>query len=318
MSLVLVTGGAGYVGSHSVLMLKERGHEVIVIDDLSTGTREFANNADEFHRKDITCKGAFSELYGLQIDCILHCAGKAIVPESIKYPDAYWKTNLIGTKNLVDAFPTTPIVFSSTCAVYGVPKQLPITIDTPASPITPYGYSKLAAEYLIRGYKHAIFRYFNVAGADIKGQVGEFDRSYSRLVPNLLHAAAMHEEVFVYRANEQTDDTTCVREYVHPTDLARAHADAIDHLIAGGQSFTMNLGGARASTLDVVRCVERNMHTKIDATFCPPREGDPAVLYTAPAGSENKIRWYRQHDLQSIVASAAVWWTKTQKIQLNI
>ena len=320
MSTILVTGGAGYVGSHSVLELKERGHDVIVIDDLSAGSHEFVDLADEFHQKDIVLASAFDDLRGLRIDCILHCAGKAIVPESINDPDLYWRTNLLGTKNIVDNFPSVPIVYSSTCAVYGVPARLPITIATKVVPISPYGNSKLAAEYIIENSRarSAIFRYFNVAGADPKLRVGEFDKSRSRLVPNLLRAAATGEQAVIFRANQNTPDMTCIREYVHPSDIATAHADAIEYLAAGGTSFKMNLGGAEASTQEILEKICGATQKIIYSTLLQPRIGDPAILCTELAGCENVIGWSRCHGIDSIITTAVDWWAKTQGMQLDI
>ena len=322
MSTILITGGAGYVGSHSVLALKERGHKCIVIDDLSTGAYEFAGLADEFYRQDITMHDAFNVFSGRKIDCVLHCAGKAIVSESICNPALYWQTNLIGTKNVIDAFPNAHIVFSSTCAVYGSHGQTPITIDTLPRPSTPYGNSKLAAEYIVRNRngasKHVIFRYFNVAGADPACRVGEIDKSKTRLIPNLLRAATCYEPMTIFRANDETPDGTCVREYVHPADLARAHVAAVEHLIANKPSFMMNLGGEQASTLRIKNIVCNEIQSEMYTIYAAPREGDPAFLCTAPAGQENLIGWSRQHDLCNIIMTAAAWWRKMQTTQRDI
>jgi len=318
---VLVTGGAGYIGSHIVRALREADHDVAVLDDLSTGHRELiAKNDVTLFEGDVGDRALLDRALAGR-DAVIHVAGKALVPESVRDPAPYFRVNAEAGRVLLDAMVARGvkrIVFSSTCAVYGIPDVLPISEDTPKRPLSPYGASKLAFEYVLDAYAGAhgvlpiALRYFNVAGAHSKGDIGELHEPETHLIPNVLRAvregAAPLE---LYGTDYPTRDGTAERDYIHVEDLARAHVLAVERLDALGPlasrrfGLALNLGQGRGATvLEVIRAVEDVTGRPVPRRERPRREGDPAALVADPRRAREVLDFKTQHDLRAMVESA--------------
>ena len=316
---ILVTGGAGYVGSHVVRALQRAEHSVVVVDDLSTGSPAFADrNGVELLEGDVGDAAFLEGVFGQHtFDLVVHCAGRAVVGESVREPDRYFAVNTVAGYVLLEAMRrhgVTKILFSSTCSVYGVPESLPVTEETPTQPTTPYGASKLAFEHMLSGYARAYgfralaLRYFNVGGASSEGDLGDLNASGTRLIPNLLGAARRGEPCSVFGHNYPTRDGSGERDYIHVEDLARAHAQAVgrfhimDLLGFGG---ALNLGMGRGYTVrEVLAEVESQLGETLMVREVPRRPGDPPAL-VADASLAGRILGFRaDHDLSSIVRSA--------------
>lgn len=317
---ILVTGGAGYVGSHVVRALKHAQHSVLVLDDLSTGNAAFAErNGVELFEGDVGDASFLDTVFeGRGVDLVVHCAGRAVVGESIRQPDRYFATNTIAGYVLLEAMRrhgVTRIVFSSTCSVYGIPEHLPVTETTPARPVTPYGSSKLAFEQMLSGYARGYgfrtlsLRYFNVGGASGESDLGDLNASGTRLIPNLLKAARGQKTFSVFGHNYPTRDGSGERDFIHVEDLARAHAlavarlEIIDPLRFGG---ALNLGMGRGYTVrEVLSEVETQLDEALLVKEVPRRPGDPPALIADPSLARSVIGFSTQHDLSSIIRSAA-------------
>ena len=321
---VLVTGNAGYVGSHSTLLLQDMGYRVIGVDNLSTGRRDFAELADVFVEADITDSRALGGVFAsLEIDAILHCAALALVGESVDVPEKYYRVNVGGTATLLAAARDHGVkvfVFSSTAATYGEPDVDIITEETPQAPINPYGHSKLAVEQMLWdaragwGLRSVVFRYFNAAGADPKGRAGEDRDIETHLIPNIFIPMAGGEaKAFsIFGDDYPTPDGTCVRDYIHVWDLAAAHGKAIRHLLDGGAPGAFNLGtGVGYSVLDVFAAAKKVTGREITATVGPRRAGDPPRLVTNFDKAERVLGWSPAHsDLETILQTAWDWHQK--------
>jgi UDP-arabinose 4-epimerase len=318
--MILVSGGAGYIGSHTVLALRERGRDVLVLDDLSEGhagallgaplakgsmlDREFVRSVFREHR----------------IGAVFHFAARCYVGESVTDPGRYYRHNVIGTMNLLDAMVETGVrrfVLSSTCATYGEPERVPITEDLPQSPINPYGVTKLIDEWMLRDYHRAhrlesvALRYFNAAGADPKGRLGEDHDPETHLIP-LVIAAAMgrRAKVTVFGDDYPTPDGTCIRDYVHVADLAEAHILALEAMERGGVGVAAyNLGNqAGTSVLEVIRAVEAVGGRKVPFDIGARRAGDPPRLVGSSDKIHRELGWKpRLGDIRSIVETAWRW-----------
>lgn len=316
---VLVTGGAGYIGSHTVRALKTAGHEPIVFDNLSRGHREAALETplivgDLRSPQDVD---AALETSGAR--AVLHFAAYTYVGESVAHPDIYYQNNVQGSLNLLDALRRRgidKIIFSSTAATYGDPLRTPIDEDHPQNPVNPYGRSKLAVEWLLRDYSAAFglrfvaLRYFNAAGSSLDGLIGEDHEPETHLIPRvLLSITGEIPEVTILGTDWDTPDGTCVRDYIHVEDLAEAHVLALEHLARGGPSRAWNLGtGKGHSVLEVVRSAERVTGKKVPSVLGPRRAGDPAVLVASPERVQKELGWRPRHaDLDTIVSSAWGW-----------
>lgn len=317
---VLVTGGAGYIGSHVVRALLEAGHEVAVLDDLSTGHRALVErNGVPLFEGDLGDRAVLDRaLPGC--DAVVHVAGKALVPESVRDPGPYFRVNAEAGRALLEAMlahDVRRIVFSSTCAVYGVPERLPIREDFPRRPLSPYGASKLAFEHVLEAYAHAFgvlplaLRYFNVAGAHRSGDLGELHDPETHLIPNVLRAVRTGAPLDVFGTDYDTRDGTAERDYIHVEDLARAHVLAVERLdelgpLAGRASgLALNLGlGRGATVLEVVRAVEGVTGRPVPRRERPRREGDPAALVADPSLAREVLRFEARHDLRAMVESA--------------
>lgn len=316
---VLVTGGAGYVGSHTVKELSRRGWRVIVFDNLSRGHREAARYGD-LVEGDLADEKALAELFSRQrIEAVLHFAALAYVGESVADPRRYYEGNVGNTLKLLGAMldhGVSRFILSSTCAVYGEPERLPLTEDHPLRPINPYGMSKLVIERVLSDYDRAYglryisLRYFNAAGADPEGELGERHEPETHLIPRLLLAALGRlESVEIFGADYPTADGTCVRDYVHVSDLATAHARAVEWLLDGGPSETFNVGTGRGHTvMEVVEACRRVAGRPIEVPVGPRRPGDPAVLVCSNERVRQRLGWEpRFTDLEEIVATAWKW-----------
>jgi UDP-glucose 4-epimerase len=318
--VILVTGGAGYIGSHAVKALKADGLAPVIFDNFSTGHRRFAGSTPTVEG-DVLNPGdlnrAFTEF---RIEGVLHFAGKALVPESHEKPELYYEVNLIGGLRLLDSMRTHGVkhlIFSSTCATYGIPKNVPIREESPQSPINPYGESKLAFERALRwfheshGIEYLALRYFNAAGADADGEFGEDHDPETHLIPRVLNAVSGRQSfVQIFGTDYPTPDGTCLRDYIHVTDLAQAHVLALRTLISGGvSSQALNLGtGNGYSVRQVIDTVRQVTGREVPVREAGRRPGDPAVLVAAVERASKVLGWSAIHsDLKNIVATAWNW-----------
>jgi UDP-arabinose 4-epimerase len=316
---ILVTGGAGYVGSHACKALAQAGHHPIVYDNLSRGHRSLVKWGP-FEQGDILDQARLDEVLGRhQPDGVLHFAAFAYVGESVEDPALYYQNNVVGSHCLLEAMRRHgigPLVFSSTCATYGPPLRTPIDEDHPQQPVNPYGATKLAMERMLRDYgqayglRWAALRYFNAAGADADGEIGEMHEPETHAIPLAIFAALGRIPSFqLYGTDYPTPDGTAVRDYIHVTDLAAAHVAALDYLAGGGQSLAVNLGtGHGTSVLEVIRAVERVTGRPVPTTHCARRAGDPSALVADGSRARYILRWTPQYQsTKSIIASAWRW-----------
>ncbi|MFH2011076.1 MAG: UDP-glucose 4-epimerase GalE [bacterium] len=322
MRSILVTGGAGYIGSQTVLHFQDLGWRVVVVDDLSTGHAEFAERADAFHRADIRDREAVTELLRSErFDGVVHCAAKSLVPESVRDPLTYYHTNVLGAANLVSACleapaPAPAVVFSSSAAVYGEGPIQPLTEELAPDPVNPYGFTKLAVERLLRhsdaayGLRSVSLRYFNAAGADPQLRVGERHEPETHVIPNLIRAALDPGcgPFRIFGTDYDTPDGTCVRDYVHVCDVAEAHRLALERLWSGGPSDVLNLGtGVGVSVRELLDGFARVLGREVDAEEAPRRAGDPPVLTADASRAEAVLHWTPRRDLTAILESALAW-----------
>lgn len=317
-SRVLVTGGAGFIGAHACKALAEAGALPVAYDNLSTGHQD-AVHWGPLVRGDVRDRGALaSALKQFRIDTVMHFAASAYVGESVTDPALYYDNNVNGMVALLDATRAagvSQIVFSSSCATYGVPELLPISEYTPQAPINPYGRTKLVCEQMLKDYgtaygiRHVALRYFNAAGADPSGVIGERHEPETHLLPLALRAAAGGQPLNVFGTDYDTPDGTCIRDYVHVSDLARGHLLALAYLHAGGKSTGLNLGSGRGhSVLDVCAAIERVTGRSVPVHFGPRRAGDPPVLTADPALAARVLGFRtRLSDIDTIVSHAAPW-----------
>jgi UDP-arabinose 4-epimerase len=314
---ILVTGGAGYIGSHTAKLLRANGIEPIVFDNLTTGNRSSVRWG-KFVHGDILDTGSLTRtLRQFKPDAVVHFAASAYVGESVVDPSKYYHNNVVGTLSLLDACrqaDVEKIIFSSSCATYGIPDALPITEATPQQPINPYGRTKLIAEQILQDYaaayqlKYVVLRYFNACGADPDGELGEWHDPETHLIPRALLAARGNiPHLAVYGDDYATEDGTCIRDYIHVTDLARAHVLALHHLINGGQNLSVNLGTGRGSSIsEIIRTINRVTNCDVPFEIHPRREGDPPCLYADPAFARSVLGFSAEYsDLDTIIRTAA-------------
>ncbi|MBZ8134237.1 UDP-glucose 4-epimerase GalE [Afifella sp. IM 167] len=320
MSRILVTGGAGYVGSHVCKALHAHGHEPVAIDNLSEG-HDWAVKWGPLVRGDIA-DGEFVRrtIREHDIEGVIHMASLAYVGESVKDPGKYWFNNVGNAARLFDALAAEgvrDVVFSSSCAIYGVPERLPITEDLPPRPINPYGHTKLVIEAMLadfaaaHGLRSVSLRYFNAAGADPDGEIGEDHDPEPHLIPNILAAAAGYRPAIDILGDDyNTPDGTCVRDFVHVTDLAAAHVAALAYLREGGASRSFNLGtGEGRSVRQVIDAVERVTGRPVPQRVGPRRPGDPPALVADPGMAREVLGFATPHsDLDTLVATAWRWY----------
>ncbi len=316
---VLVTGGAGYIGSHVARALRGRGHEPVIFDNLSRGHREAVLDAPLVEGDLLSLDDISGALQAHGAEAVLHFAALTYVGESVGHPDVYYRNNATGTLNLLEALRRNrvgKIIFSSTAAVYGDPVRIPIDEEHPLNPVNPYGRSKLMVEWMLRdfqvafGMKFAALRYFNAAGSSLDGRIGEDHEPEMHLIPRVLMAITGEiPQVTILGTDWDTPDGTCIRDYIHVEDLADAHVLALDHLARGGASAAWNLGtGKGHSVREVIRSAEKVSGRKVPAVEGARREGDPAVLVAAADRVRHDLGWKpRSPDLDTIVASAWRW-----------
>lgn len=313
---VLVTGGAGYIGSHAARVLMRRGHEVRIYDNLSTGHRFLAKGMDLVEGDIGDAETLTPALKG--IDAVMNFAAFASVGESVQQPRRYFQNNVEGglcLLNKVMDLGITNFIQSSTCAVYGIPATVPIREDTSRQPLSPYGTSKLFFEHALEAYhtayglRYVSFRYFNAAGADDGGEIGELHDPETHLIPRILQAAiGSVPEVEIYGTDYPTPDGTCVRDYIHVNDLAAAHALGLEYLASGGKSIALNLGtGTGNSVMEVVAAVERITGKQVKKKTGPRRPGDPPALVADAGKVKDVLGWKASYDLNKIVSSAWAW-----------
>jgi UDP-glucose 4-epimerase len=323
---ILVTGGAGYIGSHAVLALKQAGYGVIVLDNLVYGHRDIAEQVlqVELLQGDTGDRAFLDNLFATRdIAAVMHFAAYAYVGESVTNPDKYYRNNFVGTLTLLEAMHAANIhtfVFSSTCATYGVPITVPIPEDHPQSPINPYGATKLMIERVLMDFdkaydfKSVCFRYFNAAGADPEGRLGEDHNPETHLIPLVLQTAlGKRKSVSIFGTDYPTPDGTCVRDYIHVTDLAQAHVLGLDYLLhQGGDSTIFNLGNGNGfSVKEVIDVAKQVTGREIPVVECDRRPGDPPALVGSSDRARSILGWNPQYaDLHAIMSHAWVWHQK--------
>ena len=326
---VLVTGGAGYIGSHAVLALLDRGWPVAVIDSLTTGFRFTVPDGVPFYEGDIEDARLIKRIVAEQeIGAIMHFAGSIIVPESVENPLKYYHNNTAKSRALIASAVDAGVghlLFSSTAATYGIPESSPVREDSPTQPINPYGWSKLMTEQMLadtaaaHAFNYCALRYFNVAGADPKARSGQSTAGATHLIKVAVEAAlGMRDSVAVFGTDYDTPDGTGVRDYIHVSDLAEAHVLALAELIARpDDSLTMNCGYGRGfSVLEVLDAVDRVTNMQIERVLAPRRAGDPDSLVSDPTRIKRTIPWVPRHaELDEIVAHALAWERKLGEIR---
>jgi UDP-glucose 4-epimerase len=316
---ILVTGGAGYIGSHMVRMLDELGHAVVTFDDLSSGFRD-AVLGGEFVQGSLHDKAALAALFGAhRFDAVVHFAGSIAVGESVRDPAKYYQNNLAGSLNLFDAMRAhgvNKLVFSSTAAIFGMPQYVPINETHQQAPINPYGMTKWMTEQILRDYDAAYglrsvaLRYFNAAGAAPDGALGERHDPETHLIPLALRAAKGElPHLTVFGTDYDTPDGTCIRDYIHVVDLCDAHVLALQHLEAGSESRAYNLGNGQGySVKDVIRVAERVSGKEVPVVYGPRRAGDPTRLVADAGKIRKEWGWTpRFGKLEQIIAHAWQW-----------
>lgn len=323
---ILVTGGAGYIGSHAARALRRSGYEVVLYDNLSTGSRRLAEGF-ELIVGEIADDAKLRPVLG-RVDAVMHFAAHAYVGESVGNPRKYFGNNVLAALSLLNSTIDAGIrrlVFSSTCAVYGVP-EVPITEESPRAPVNPYGASKLFFENALEAYSRAYglhsvrLRYFNAAGADESGEIGELHTPETHLIPLALAATSDDgQELQVYGCDYPTPDGTCVRDYIHVNDLAEAHVRALQYLestdentgSSSSSNLAFNLGTGRGySVLEIMQAAGNATGRRVRRKMGPRRAGDPATLVADPVKAQRVLGWTAKRDLDDIVSSAWAWMQK--------
>lgn len=314
---VLVTGGAGYIGSHTSKLLSAKGLEPVVYDNLVTGNRSSVRWGPFVHGDILDTTHLAQTLMQYQPEAVIHFAASAYVGESVEDPSKYYRNNVAGTQSLLNACRLAKIdkiIFSSSCATYGVPASLPIKETTPQAPINPYGRTKLIAEHMLQDYaaaygqRYVALRYFNACGADPDGELGEWHDPETHLIPRaLLAAGGTIPHLTVFGHDYETADGTCIRDYIHVNDLARAHLLAFDYLNAGGENLAVNLGTGKGSSIrEILDTIARTTGREVPIELHPRRAGDPPTLYADPSLAEKTLGFSTEFsDLDTIVRTAA-------------
>ena len=320
---VLVTGGAAYIGSHTVYKLIEEGRDVVIIDNLETGHMEAINPKAKFYKGDVRDKEFLNKVFSSEnIEAVIHFAANSLVGESMKNPLKYYDNNVYGTKVLLESMLNNginKIVFSSTAATYGEPEKLPIEETDKTEPSNTYGETKLAMEKMFKwtskahNLKYVSLRYFNACGAHYSGNIGEAHNPETHLIPIVLQVPnGQREHVNIFGEDYNTKDGTCVRDYIHVTDLAQAHILAVDYLLNGGESNIFNLGNGKGFTVkEVIEVARKVTGNSIPAVVSPRRDGDPAQLIASSKKAKEILGWKPEHDsLEEIIQSAWNWHKK--------
>ena len=317
---ILVLGGAGYIGSHTVYELIDKGEDVVIIDNLQTGYEQALHPKARFYKGDIRDREFLDSVFEKEkIDSVIHFAANSLVGESMEKPLKYYDNNLCGTKILLDsmvAHGIDKIVFSSTAATYGEPERIPILETDRTEPTNTYGETKLSMEKMFKwvgkahGIRYVSLRYFNACGAHKSGEIGEAHNPESHLIPLILQVPnGQREFISIFGDDYDTKDGTCIRDYIHVTDLAAAHILAVRYLEFGNESSIFNLGNGVGFTVkEVIECARKVTGHPIPAKISPRRAGDPAQLIAPSEKAKNKLGWHPEHaDLEEIISSAWNW-----------
>lgn len=319
---IMIVGGAGYIGAHINKVLHGKGYSTLVVDNLSRGHIEHVKWGEFLHGDigDADFLGRVFDEY--HIDAVMHFAAFAYVGESVADPGKYYRNNVSNTLNLLNVMNEKGVgrfIFSSTCSTYGIPLQTPITEEHRQSPINPYGETKLMVERILRdfgnayGLKYISLRYFNAAGADIDAEIGEWHEPETHLIPLVLDAAlGRKEDISIFGTDYKTPDGTCIRDYIHVTDIAEAHILALEYLLSGGDSDVFNLGNGNGfSVREVIEVARKVSGRNIKAVECPRRAGDPPVLVGSSEKAQKCLKWTpRYRGLDSIIETAWAWHKK--------
>ena len=316
---ILVCGGAGYIGSHMVAKLLEKGEEVVILDNLQKGHRE-AMLGGKFYEGDLRDREILDSVFSENdIEAVIDFAADSLVGESVTEPLKYFDNNIGGTISLLKAmrdYGVKKIVFSSTAATYGEPESIPILEGDKTFPTNPYGESKLAVEKILKwcdnayGIKYTALRYFNAAGAHVSGKIGEDHSPESHLIPLILEVAlGKREKIMIFGDDYATEDGTCIRDYIHVTDLADAHLLAVERLRNGGQSIICNLGNGKGfSVKEVIEVSRKVTGHEIKAEMAERRAGDPAILIASSDKAKSELGWNPKYNsLETIIGSAWEW-----------
>lgn len=328
---ILVTGGAGYIGSHMVLELVDAGEDVVVLDNLSTGFRWAISPAAKLVTGDVGDQALLRTLFHEnKIEAIIHFAGSIVVPDSVSDPLGYYYNNTVKSRALIAAAVEGGIknfIFSSTAAVYGSPKENPVSETAELNPMSPYGSSKLMTEIMLRDtaiahdFRYVALRYFNVAGADPRGRSGQSTPRATHLIKVACETAlGKRDHMQVFGTDYPTPDGTCIRDFIHVKDLARAHVSALAHLRKGGRSDVFNCGYSKGySVLQVIEAVNRVSRKNLNVQLAPRRPGDPPAIVAASTKIRSQLGWSPQHDdLDQIVAQALAWEAKLDSLKLKM
>lgn len=320
--MIMIVGGAGYIGSHVNKFLHGKGYETLVVDNLSRGHREHVRWG-VFRQGDIGDGGFLRRIFSeFDIDAVMHFAAFAYVGESVADPEMYYRNNVANTLTLLDVMREKGVgrfIFSSTCSTYGVPLHIPITEEHTQHPINPYGESKLMVEKILRdfgsayGLKHISMRYFNAAGADSDAEIGEWHEPETHLIPLVLDVAlGIRREVSIFGTDYETPDGTCIRDYIHVSDIAAAHVLALEYLLSGGESDVFNLGnGSGFSVREVIGAARKIAGRDIKTAECSRRAGDPPSLVGSADKARRCLKWTPAYsELEAIIETAWAWHKK--------
>ncbi len=324
---LLITGGAGYVGSHAVLAFRDAGYPVVVLDDLSTGRRSALPDDVIFVPGDAGCADTIIAEH--RIATVIHFAGSVVVPESVTDPLKYYRNNSSASVNLIRAcvkHGVRQFIFSSTAAVYGSPNAIPVTEELPTLPISPYGRSKLMTEWVLRDtsmahdFRYLALRYFNVAGADLQGRTGQSTPNATHLIKVAAEAAVgLRDQVTVFGSDYDTPDGTCVRDYIHVSDLATAHVAALRYLEDGGSSCVLNCGyGHGFSVREVLQAVQEQTGSVADVRDGRRRAGDPPILLADASRLRATLDWSPCYDDLATIIRTAVAWEKIRGTKARV
>jgi UDP-glucose 4-epimerase len=324
--MILIVGGAGYIGSHVNKLLTQKGYGTVVYDNLSRGHKEFVRWGEFFEGDLLNIDQLRSCFENRRIEAVMHFSAFALVEESVLQPETYYRNNVIGTLNLLQVmreFDVKYFLFSSTCATYGHPEKTPISEDHPQNPINPYGWTKLLVEQVLKDYdrayglKHVNLRYFNAAGADPDGEIGELHHPETHLIPLVIEAATgLRQEIRIFGTDYPTRDGTCIRDYIHVMDLADAHIRALQYLMDKNRSDSFNLGNGNGhSVREVIEAVRKVGKREFRVVEAGRREGDPPALISGSRKAVEMLNWKPQFaDLEKIIETAWRW--HNQKLYL--
>ena len=323
--MILIVGGAGYIGSHVNKVLNERGYETIILDNLSYGHEESVEWGT-LCKCDLANINEVDDIFTkYDINAVMHFSSFIDVGESVRNPEKYYNNNVVNTMNLLNVMlkhDVKKFIFSSTCATYGIPQKIPLTENHPQNPINPYGWTKLMVERILKDYdtayglKSVILRYFNASGADESGIIGEWHNPETHLIPLILDAAmGKREDIKIFGTDYDTPDGTCIRDYIHVTDLADAHILSLEYLNKNNQSNQFNLGNGQGfSVREVIESVKRVTGRNFNVTQTQRREGDPAILIGSSKKAKDTLGWDPQYvNIDKIIETAWNWHQKLNK-----